>query len=589
MGIPGFFAWLRKNVPFIIAKTREKKIDFHAPVDVLCLDMNGIFHEACQKVYKYGNYAEIKSKFHPQPAPLPEKVMRKRVFAEIGRMVDELIHRVRPRKSLLIMIDGPAGMAKQSQQRQRRYRNKPGEEFDSNCISPGTEWMDHLSKYLDYLIRVRVTESRAWQKLQIIFSSEKVPGEGEHKLIRYIRRHPDPSLVYVMYGLDADLIMLCLSVQNRMSQGLQAPQFYILRDDNYDHNPETKFLVNINLLRRYLYENLCWGLECSPKRLINDFVFLCFMLGNDFLPHFPSIDLIEGGVELLFAAYTEACSKTDEHLLTEKGEINLEILKSVLHHINRNERARLILSVQSDKFADPLIQKHLLVKSELAPVSTDLREIRQKAQKAREQREEAEERKDDEEVLSRLFNFEAYRKEYYTTKLRAPPLKVCHDYLRGLEWVNKYYTEGIPSWTWSYPHFYAPFTSELIESLSTYKSAPFELGQAMFPLQQLLSILAPHSKNLLPEFLHPIIEKFGTEFTLDLAGKKLEWQAIVIVPKLPDFEMEYRRLLAQTDSSAKKRNIRGKEFCYTHTPGVKYPYKCYHGEFESECQVRVFE
>jgi 5'-3' exonuclease len=589
MGIPGFFAWLRKNVPFIIAKTQERKINFGKPVDVLCLDMNGIFHEACQKVYKYGNYAVLKSKIHPEPPPLPEKVMRKRVFAEIGRMVDELVHRVRPRKTLLIMIDGPAGMAKQSQQRQRRYRNKPGEEFDSNCISPGTEWMDYLSKYLDYLIRVRITESRAWQKLQVIFSSEKVPGEGEHKLIRYIRKHPDPTLTYVMYGLDADLIMLCLSVQNRMSQGLEAPQFFILRDDNYDHNPETKFLVNINLFRRYLYENLCWGLDCSPKHLINDFVFLCFMLGNDFLPHFPSIDLIEGGVELLFGAYTETCTQFEEHLITEKGEINLRVLKGVLSRINRNEQARLILSVQSDKFADPLIQKHLLVKPEHLPESSDPRESRRLKAQAREEREEVEEKENDSEVLGTLFDFEAYRKEYYTTKLRAPPLRVCHDYLRGLEWVYKYYTEGIPSWTWSYPHFYAPFTTELIESIDTYRSQPFELGRPMFPLQQLLSILAPHSKNLLPEFLHPIIEKFESDFTIDLAGKKLEWQAIVIVPKLPDFEAEYRRLLAQTDSLAKKRNILGKEFIYTHDPSKRYPYKCYQGEFESDCQVRVFE
>ena len=52
-------------------------------------------------------------------------------------------------------------------------------------------------------------------EIQIIVSDSSVPGEGEHKIFNYIKdpdNKIDTSLNQVVYGLDADLIMLSLSV-----------------------------------------------------------------------------------------------------------------------------------------------------------------------------------------------------------------------------------------------------------------------------------------------------------------------------------------------------------------------------------------
>lgn len=581
MGIPGLFAWLRKNCPHLIRTLPpQMSMSMQQEIQNLCLDMNGIFHEACQKVYKYGTHAVHPSKIHPEPPALPENVMRKRVFYEVGNIVNNLVYRVRPTRRVLIMVDGPAGNAKQSQQRQRRYRSVQDTErkFDSNCISPGTEWMDFLSKYMDQFIRREVTHNRIWQGLSVIFSNEKVAGEGEHKLIKFIRNHGTPTESYVLYGLDADLIMLTLSIQNILATGafsLHPPKFFILREDQYSRIPQL-LVVDITMFREFLIEELTWGLDCSRNNLINDYIFLCFLLGNDFLPHSPTVDLIDGGLELLFHSYSNACATHNSHLIVSQsnGVFSRDVLKDILHNISMSEKILLEDSVKKgEKFADPLLQKHI--------VTTELSEEERNAN----------EEKDwySPPAVSQL-NFEAYRTEYYSSKFpRHTPREVCHEYFRGMEWVYKYYTTGIPSWSWNYPFVYAPFATEMVSSLDTYESKHFQLGRPMEPFRQLLSILPPQSKHLLPTALHPIIERFSSETKIDLAGKKFDWQAVVLVPPLVNFDQMYQNILRQMSPAEKRRNFLGKDYIYRFRRDLSYSHKTYYGEFTCSTEVTTFE
>lgn len=95
--------------------------------------------------------------------------------------------------------------------------------WDSNAITPGTPFMALLASSLRYWVVQKMNSDAGWKnvglsygltshanhyfiKIQVIISDASVPGEGEHKIMDFIRRQRvnpghDPNTRHVIYGL----------------------------------------------------------------------------------------------------------------------------------------------------------------------------------------------------------------------------------------------------------------------------------------------------------------------------------------------------------------------------------------------------
>ena len=344
--------------------------------DCLYLDMNGIVHPCT----------------HPEgkPAPETEEDMMTEVFA----YTDRVVTMIRPRKLLMLAIDGVAPRAKMNQQRSRRFRSAQdakilhGEKereleerkkkglaqsdeevkrsWDSNAITPGTPFMDLLAQSLRYWIAHKLNTDPGWKNLCVVLSDASVPGEGEHKIMDYIRRkrsdpHHDPNMRHVIYGLDADLIMLSLATHE--------PHFKVLREDVFAQDaknkgchrcgqeghmavqctgqprrnaPPTKkgfIFLDVPTLREYLNVELQTPGITFPfnlERAIDDWVFLIFFVGNDFLPHLPSLEIREGAIDTLLKIWKRELPRMTGYV-THNGKVELANAQFILDGLMQEE------------------------------------------------------------------------------------------------------------------------------------------------------------------------------------------------------------------------------------------------------------
>ncbi len=219
MGIPGFVGrWMKKRS----AKSITRYLPRQSKVADVAHDLNATIHDARADVFKeknkFGkkNHQSIIQNTLDELSKLPEEELWELIFkATVDRVLFDLKY-FRPQDTWIGAVDGPAPHAKAQQQRSRREKSSrnASQIFDRNCITPGTNFMISLDKY----IRDFLSKNKELFPPTIIYSSHLEPGEGEHKIVAYYKEDiiknsysSKKSGVHVLIGLDADLIMLSLS------------------------------------------------------------------------------------------------------------------------------------------------------------------------------------------------------------------------------------------------------------------------------------------------------------------------------------------------------------------------------------------
>lgn len=567
MGVPKFYRWISERYPCLSEVVKEHQIP---EFDNLYLDMNGIIHQCS----------------HPNDEDVHFRISEEKIFADIFHYLEVLFRIIKPRKVFFMAVDGVAPRAKMNQQRGRRFRSaKEAEDkikkaldkgevlptearFDSNCITPGTEFMVRLQEQLKYFVHNKLSTDKLWQNVRVYLSGHETPGEGEHKIMEFIRSENgqpghDPNTRHCLYGLDADLIMLGLTSHE--------PNFSLLREEvrfggkksqkRITAPEETTFhLLHLSLMREYIdyeFSSLRNGLgsDYDLERIIDDWILMGFLVGNDFIPHLPNLHINHDALPLLYKTYMSVLPSLGGYL-NENGHLNIGNFEKYLEKLAEFDREHFSeVFVDLKWFESKVGNKYL---NEAAGRAAEKEAARKDADSTEdsalclaaltssdrliegEKGETADEEEEEDDIFET--EFRQYKRTYYMTKMGVDVVsdeflaKQAKCYVEGIQWILHYYYHGVQSWSWYYPYHYAPFLSD-IKNISGLKLT-FDLGTPFMPFQQLLAVLPAASMELLPQgYRHlmtsefsPIIEYYPVDFKTDLNGKQQEWEAVVLIP-----------------------------------------------------------
>ena len=610
MGVPRLDRYIRvyygKHITFLKPTDKSKYIKPH----VTCIDSNPLVHKACQQVFNYGNEKRILDPY--KHLTYDEKVAK--AYVLYFQWLKEIVKIALPTETLYVAIDGVAPLAKQVQQRQRRFRaatasassvstaggacgagggdadtespsssssattaddedevdvrdvadgegdavrtdadeeeeRERNRKFDSNVITTGSLFMHNLTKYIHYHTRLEMMKGE-WMGIDVVISSHTVPGEGEHKILDYIRTLPTEKSV-CMYGPDGDLIMLGLVCFR---------EFYLLKENMYE--PEEYYIIKMHDVRRNLVTDMglyTFKSDVNIKRGIYDFIYIGFFLGNDFLPKLEMFHLLEDGLELFMKLYKQFMCHSSRFIVNEDKTINMKNLKFFLELIQRDE-VRYITDHDKIVYSDPKFINRTLE----GCMDTVKREG----------------------GVNRILNFAKYRSNYYERKLHiysiSPPKKrvvpddeaeaadeddiasawkkqgagtqspdyckrlyesqadgikrVVFSYLDGMKWILDYYISGCPTMDWVYNYHYPPFMIDIITYVDAWTQPKFKKTPARSPFEQLVNVLPPVSFNILPPPFSRLLKMkqldcyFSTDIKVDFEGKTQDYQGIVLTP-----------------------------------------------------------
>jgi 5'-3' exonuclease len=450
------------------------------------------------------------------------------IIKNVIAKIEYYIQTIEPKQHVIIAFDGVAPVAKLEQQRGRRYKswyqneitrslfkNDKPDPWNTTAITPGTKFMAELNAMItEHFSKPKATDKPLDKPLDkpsittITVSGSNEVGEGEHKLFDYIRKNPEKHSkeVSVIYGLDADLIMLSINhlpISPNTYLFRETPQFIGSIDSSLE--PDADYFLDIPELSKAIIAFMNNNAELteeqknskSQQNKVYDYIFIGFLLGNDFMPHFPAVNIRTGGVDKVMNAY-KATIGPNENLCD--GKIinwnnvrklvqflaNLEEEYFITEHKARNSRERRLMpeTTLEEKFK----------RFESTPVYE----------------------RDMEKYINPMKPY--WQSRYYRglfgikSDLNGDQTKdIAVNYLQGLEWNMKYYSGDCPDWRWRYKYNYPPLLTDLIRYMPVFNTefVPFKPANPVSDFVQLCYVLPRSNLNLLPpKFVSELLRKY---------------------------------------------------------------------------------
>ena len=492
MGIPSYYSYIIKNHPKIL-----KKLNDGLKVDYLYIDSNSIIYDIVNTM-KYNNN---------------KIVFENTLISNVFNKLLDYINLFNNPKNVIIAFDGVAPLAKLTQQRTRRHKsfylntitdcihNDYAPKWSTVAITPGTQFMKSLdNKLIDMFSSYN----------NVTLYGSDIPGEGEHKLFEHIRNNNDISddSNIIIYGLDADLIMLGL---NHLSY---CKNIFLYRENpEYLKDKENK-LLNLSMLADAIINQMTDTYNITK---LYDYIFLGLLLGNDFMPHFPAINIRTNGIDILLNHYYKII-KNDEYIFNGT-EINWKLLRKFIGSLSEKEHEYLL---EEYKIRERLSKKYLPDKT-----------IKDKENKL--QSIPIYERQDEKYINPYCDKWEErYYKVLFNIYINDTKLKgICKNYLEGLEWNCLYYTTGCPDWNWCYKYHYPPLLKDLLIFIPHFKTNFIEIKSPnpISQIDQLKYVLPKSHLDLLPENVYEEIKDsdwYSNDFEFKWAFCRYIWESHIL-------------------------------------------------------------
>ena len=646
MGIPSYFSNIVKQHKNVI-----KKLSGLPRIHNLYLDTNGLIYDAVRVVGSNRGMSDDE--------------YEARLIQTVCEKINEYLAMFRPSDKVLIAFDGVAPVAKLNQQRERRYKSwfttvveqtitrknalldptvatvatvatgAAAKAWNTSAITPGTRFMTKLNTQMrDYCAeKARVIGST----VEYIYSGSDIPGEGEHKIFEYIRDnagvHKDTTTL--IYGLDADLIMLCLNhlhVSDQIYLYRDTPEFIQSLDSTLSSSEQyyldiPTFACSLEAVMRetatasgaaeaaagpYISDakteaKAATTATAAKPRItpeviaaIDDYIVMAFMLGNDFMPHFPSLNLRTNGMTVLLQTYANMFRESKEYLVTRATADRrptivwktmrafIALLADTEHnrfmneHKTRDRQGKQRFGGGGGGGAKMGGLGHSAATAAVASTSTpvvaavDIRELTKVACDRVVQMVGNVERCHSlnefmgipmlERAVERYIDpfRENWEYRYYDALLDVDIYAkgrgrgggvsgvdrlqmICVNYIEGLEWTMRYYSTGCVDWRWTYKYPYAPLLVDLMRYIPHMDTALFPGGtpvkNPVRDLVQLCYVLPMSGHGLLPPLLAEKLKRSYSHYYCDKLDFKWSyckyfWEAHTELPHIRIEELE---------------------------------------------------
>ncbi len=499
MGIPSYYKKLADHVKGLVSRTFEGK------PTALYFDFNCMIYHCARR---------SNSKLPPYPGMEGQTEWEDLLLEDIVKYITKVWQDVGQPAEVFFAVDGVVPMAKIKQQRMRRFKSvwlaqKEKEEglrdntpsWDTNCITPGTSFLRRLTKKLQQLC----SKHPHWS-----VSGGEEPGEGEHKVMAKLRaRTPDTNPVLV-YGLDADLILLSmLNAKSPVYLVREASEMGAVQLDTFGEEQLSFF--SIDVLKKTLpptLDPLTYGAAMS-------------LLGNDFLPHSLTIKMRDDG----HAKLLKSLSQLETPLLERKNDRWVfchESLLALLREWADEEDQRMLGTLKKKiqmrgRMEQTLENKPLewMVEEGLVWKGNDGWMLHPQWKTV-------------------------YNRDWLACEGHADQMAASREYVSGLQWILDYYIgQASVDKRWSFPRLVPPLWCTLVRYLETHthEEPVWQDSSPIQPAEQLAMVLPLESWHFVEDpdlrYLPTLLPQFWpSAFGFFSVGRSRLWECEALVPSL---------------------------------------------------------